>query len=107
MSLLDDTQISCGIDQLWDLCSDPEVTLETGFDYVEPLDLPAMIIFSDTVSSGRGAKLAEYIVAQGLGSVLASKICLNPNSGNRIRMWIWHVNRAKTKKWIKAHVTQV
>jgi hypothetical protein len=66
-----------------------------------PINHFGMILFSDTVRNHGGTAYAEYITENKLGSIIESKIITNPNSCNKIRTWIWHVNKRGLGKWYK------
>jgi hypothetical protein len=48
-----------------------------------------------------GTKFSKFVVDNGLGIISSSAIRVNPNSGNRIRIWIWDINRHALLKWYK------
>lgn len=57
-----------------------------------------LILFSEAVRPGRepngyGQRLADLIQSKGLGTVtVMSDWGLNPNSGNRIKVWAWEID---------------
>ncbi len=62
----------------------------------------AFILFSDIVveEKSRGQRLAEEIAnTENHGSLLETKEEVNPRTGNVIRVWVWHVNHDKMRKW--------
>lgn len=60
----------------------------------------AFVIFSDTVDSGRGQKLVDFIKKNLTGSDLAAfGPVVNPKSGNDIVFWVWALNHDKLRKW--------
>lgn len=63
----------------------------------------AFILFTDTVVSRRGGRLAEYIKKNKLGSLVHTRAKRNPNSDNRIMAWIWSPHESKLKAWYKSH----
>ena len=88
----------CGIYQLYSLDKKPIVNVVAVAQELER-DYP-MVIFHDTIKSGRGAKVAAYIKRHKLGSVHASTIHNNPNSGNDIQMWIWYPDWAAFREFL-------
>lgn len=115
MSELDSSQISCGISELFDLENSPSSTLTHAFTmsywpYGSPeekeiigLDF-AFVIFSDTVQRGYGSKLAAFIKSHKLGTIIPSQIKTNPNTKNKIRMWIWQINPTALERWLKKEI---
>lgn len=51
-----------------------------------------MIIFHDAIRYRCGDKLAKLIRKYKLGKLHASKVVYNPNSTNKIQMWIFYPN---------------
>ena len=49
-----------------------------------------------------GERLADYITAQNLGTVTASAINRNPNSGNDVRVFVWAVDKHALTDWWKS-----
>lgn len=91
----------CGISEL------------VGADYERPIDFlhavfrpttrghrnQAYIIFSSTTPNGD--RIAEYIVKHKLGELVGLKPKRNPNSGNKLKAWLWSPNRAAKTKGLK------
>lgn len=60
----------------------------------------AFYIYSAISGEDTGQKnLTKYIKSEKLGEVLKTKSSINPNSGNRITVWIWRVNKKNLKAW--------
>jgi hypothetical protein len=57
-------------------------------------------IFSDN-KSGSGALIAQYIKQNRLGSLVSTNWAVNPNSGNKIKTWVWTFN-GRVPKALKA-----
>lgn len=58
---------------------------------------PGYLIFSDAKASRShkitaGERLADYIMEHNLGEVTWSSWKCNPNTGNKIKMWMWSPN---------------
>lgn len=53
-------------------------------------------LFSDN-SEGRGQELAKWIKEYKLGTLLSTRWGVNPNSGKKIKTWIWKYNGKKAK----------
>jgi len=71
-------------------------------------EIPAFYLFFQaltprTKSKGWCEKFALYIEKAGLGSVSQSEPRINPNSGFRVIVFTWAVNRNEFIKWIKKH----
>lgn len=107
MATISNSAISCGVKQLHRLFStfphpqDSRSILIDAFRQNRFSPYYCMIVFSDTIRKpSRGTRLAKYIKDNKLGTVTASPVRTNPNSRNRIRTWIWCVDRKALKKWI-------
>lgn len=61
----------------------------------------AFVLFSDVVSrsQSRGQDLADALVGLDAGGMFESAREVNPKSGNTIKVWLWHVNHDKFRKW--------
>lgn len=62
----------------------------------------AFVLFSDVVDGEeqRGIKLAKAVADTfGTECLHVSKIEVNPKSGNRIRVWLWHLDHEIIRKW--------
>lgn len=111
MTGIDETQISCGVHQLYEIGRDtPKQSVAAAKEdfFYESDDWGseaklkkscAFYIFSDTVSSGAGLKLAKYIRDNRLGTVQISRAKVNPNSGNTIQVFTWKVNDRALQRW--------
>jgi hypothetical protein len=64
----------------------------------------AMYVFSDADCYGNGIAFAKVIADNALGPIVENaEVTFNPNSGNKIRTWIWQINREKTRKFVKKY----
>ena len=105
-SIFQGTHISCGVQQLSGLDDSPEYTLRSAFRPY-PLGRVAHVVFSDAFESyGRkrtcnGINLAKFIVDNELGTVVRSPGKRNPNSSNRIVVWIWTLNVRALRTWLE------
>ena len=59
------------------------------------------ILFSDNKRSRAGERLAKKIISQKLGGLIKSRVRKNPNSGNKVQIWIWTPNIPRLKRWWK------
>lgn len=50
------------------------------------------------VRSTYGVKFAAFILANGLGEVVETGWNTNPNTGSRLKVWVWTVNHRKLQK---------
>lgn len=106
--MLTDSSISCGVLQLsrFDEYHDPaDLLSHSVYEYYDH-DIPEVrfIIFSDINTKGHGGSgVAEYIKTNGLGEIWQSNTRINPNTGNRICVWVWEVDSKKFSKWYKAN----
>jgi hypothetical protein len=97
------TVVSCGVTAAYSLsyCS-PEEFVERVLKTRKPFDKTikeAFVIFSDVDysamplyrgSMSMGQRIAAYLKDKNLGYVVETPAEKNPNSGNMIRVWIWH-----------------
>lgn len=98
------SQISCGIRQVSGICHTPEDFLRNFWAMSDDPEWHRRFtwaIFShyhlyfDTCQ-----KIVDYIHVNNLGTVVVSDEEINPNSGNRIKMYTWKVNWATLEEWI-------
>ena len=63
----------------------------------------AHFVFSDVVKSrtGNGTRLAAFLRKIDVGVVFESPIAVNPNSGNRIRVWVFTPHRMNLFNWVR------
>ena len=57
------------------------------------------IIFSEEASYRRGSTLKAYIKKHELGTVVQSPVEVNPNTGNRLRIYIYTIHQVNLLKW--------
>lgn len=62
---------------------------------------PAFILFSTTQGSKDGKKLMDYINKEELGVVTKRGPRVNPNTGNRLTVFIWGIDRNNIKRYYK------
>ncbi len=107
---IEDSEISCGVSQLFSLNNEPVATISDIAEYVfTPDELDGapnftFLIFSDCDKKdglSNGQKLAQYIRDKRLGSIVASRARINPNTENKIRVWIWGVSFKALEKFYK------
>lgn len=101
------TSISCGVQQLYGVgYNTPSAVIRTAFrGQGDPDRFTAHIVFSDVFSDSEdhvvgGQRLAEFIKERKLGTVVASPGRVNPNSGNRIKVWVWTPHRANLRAFL-------
>lgn len=88
-----DSYISCGVSLIFGLQeSTPEQIvnkiLKERLITDRKLIREAFVVFSDTVY-GRGPILYKYIQDNNLGDIIQMGPRKNPNTGNRIMLWVW------------------
>ena len=88
------SNISCGVNELVGLQNDPKGTLK---EFYLRSHTVAFTLFSDALACQRGQKFATLIRKHGLGTLQASGARMNPNSGRRIRVWIWSPDYGKIR----------
>lgn len=102
--------ISCGIRQavgLYGHNKQNAVSIGDGIYSRESTTVGAgMVIFSDVAtrsSVSSGADFANYLRNLHFGAVEETSVVRNPNSGNKIKMWIFIPNHRKFRAWWKAN----
>ncbi len=63
----------------------------------------AYVVFTDLARRTLGDRLSKYITNHNLGTMYNIRTRKNPNSGNKIKMWIWSLNNSKLKTWWYKH----
>ena len=59
----------------------------------------AFVIFSDTVDSERGQRLADAFVSTKVGNQIVLGPVVNPKTGNLIKVWLWELEHESFRKW--------
>jgi len=100
MSILRDTSC-CGVDEIEALeRTAKESLLEICEEkYGWGASQQAFILFTDIASSTRGKNLSKYITEKKLGDVIKTAPKTNPNSGNRVTVWVWAINEKSLLAW--------
>jgi hypothetical protein len=95
------TNGNCGMAELHSLYEGPEAILRMQAQSI--LATYGIVMFSDGVHLGNGKRLAEYINANKLGTVVASPETWNPryDEGHNIQAWLWIPDRAALREWSK------
>ena len=91
----------CGVDELDGLSSVPKENIIDLCSHVfeEGNKKRAMYCFTDRISNGNGTALAKFIESEKLGTVQESKSKVNPNTGARIKLWIFYPNWKNLKSF--------
>lgn len=100
----------CGVSEIDGLDIDPKRTLlnlcEMKFEedsWDEYRTEQAFILFTD-IAEGKdscGEYLAKYIKEHKLGYTVQTRAKTNPNSGNKIKAWLWSPKEKELLKWYK------
>lgn len=101
MAYLKETEC-CGLREIDDLSLTKPATsmIQICYDFFESMD-SAFIVFTGVTKELYGRKFKKFILDNKLGTVIETESKRNPNSGNRIKTWIWTVNITKLKSWFK------
>ena len=97
----------CGISELADIqySNRPEDAIIRVYKEVHN---QGIILFSEANEegswSGMGNKICDYIREHKLGTVTQHVTCVNPNTSNYIRAYLWRVNRTNMMRWGKAFI---
>jgi len=89
----------CGIAEYDGLLNDPEENLRRICSDRFSYENGAYIVFSDIRACTRGKSLVKLIKKHKLGTIISPRARVNPNSGNKLKMWIWSPNDRLLKKW--------
>lgn len=65
------------------------------------------VIFTDAIRGGVGPVLAGLIENSNLGTINTQPARRNPNSGNRIQIWIWEPNYKGLARFLKRQIADV
>lgn len=77
--------------------------------YVPKLNiLFSHVLFTEVIGDGGyGRQLSAYVKKHHLGTVVMSSTSTNPNTGNRIRCYIWTIDKPAIKAWWLKHCSKV
>lgn len=91
----------CGISELAEIREDdsPEESLME----VDPWS-QAIVIFSDIERYTHGNTLATLIRSAHLGMITMIPVVENPNTSNKLRVWVWRVDPRALEKWRRKHI---
>lgn len=91
----------CGVNELSGIIhEDPfDILCDVGVQRFDEGKECAFYIFTDIDTQKYGAALAKYITDNELGQIAASKSKINPNSDNRLRVWVWSVSDRAFHRW--------
>lgn len=56
-------------------------------------------IFSGTARAKYGDRFAAFILDHQLGEVISTGYHINPNSGHRLKVWVWTIDHVALKAW--------
>lgn len=102
--------MSCGVKIVYDLDlsrTTNERAIEIGNYHFDPTRLrtpAAMYAFSDNEANRRGHDLAQLFKENELGEITETGFHVNPNSNNKIKVWIFAPDNDKFKTWFKMAV---
>lgn len=103
MSQISSTEC-CAIDELYGIMddNDPVKSVMTVCEerYEEEGD-QAFVMFTDIKERKIGKALAQYILKHKLGTIVNTRARKNPNSGNKVSVWIWGVNDRNLRAWYR------
>lgn len=93
----------CAIREIARLESNPVTVITSTMRHTEDDgdQVPAFFTFSDTSRSRAGKNLAKYIKSSRLGSALKTRSKRNPNTSNRVTVWVWSIDRPRLQRWWK------
>jgi len=63
----------------------------------------AFLVFTDDIEEKNGERFAKFIKRKGLGELYVTPARLNPNSENKIKVWVWAPHEEKLMDWYKNH----
>lgn len=90
----------CGVREIAGLKSQPHKTMwDVCFALFEEDCGQAFLLITDTCQSQRGRNFVKYIKSNKLGDVVETKWRKNPNSGHRIKVWVWAPNEKRLQAW--------
>jgi hypothetical protein len=63
----------------------------------------AFLMFTDINKKIAAKNLSKYILKNKLGTITKSPTSINPNSKNRLQVFIWTINKRNLKRFAKEH----
>lgn len=107
MSTINDELSCCGVNEIENIANNinnPEQTIiDVCAETYQNGKRGAFLIFTDNKQRTAGKKLAIYITKNKLGTVIKSPISINPNSKNKLQIFIWTINKRNLKRFAKEH----
>lgn len=90
----------CGVKDYHGLMQTPTATLKyVGSQIYSWGQGCAFVMFTDTGMASRAEEIKRYIAQYNLGKVTVSHTERNPNSGNRLTVYIWAINQEAFANW--------
>lgn len=62
------------------------------------------VIFSGVTERKAAQAFADYLKSAKLGKVMRTRSAVNPNTGNKIQLFVWEINHPRLLKWYKDRV---
>ena len=88
----------CGLDEIFDLEEETKpMLLNISERFLD--EKTAFYVFSDVSYSSSGKNLAKMIKKLKLGTITTTKYKTNPNSGNKLKIYVWSVDSKKLRDW--------
>ncbi len=99
----------CGLNEITGVShSTPRDTmLEAARVHYEESDAVAIYLFTGKDKVDNCEEFAQFIKDHKLGSVTKTRAKKNPNSGNKIRGWLWAVNEPEFRVWARKNSINV
>ena len=93
----------CGVREFSGLDLGAVHTLKEVAQYLERDRSWRFLTFTDITQDRYGSRLCAYIRKHGLGRVVSTRSATNPNTDNRITVWVWEVNHTAIRQWGAKH----
>lgn len=93
------TTACCGVREFDGLDGGSEATVKEVVTYLDRDDSWRFLVFTDITADGYGSRLSSYVKKHKLGNIVCSRSAINPNTDNRIKVWVWELNHRAVKAW--------
>lgn len=97
----------CGLYELHGISlhpSTPELALNEALFHNRAVPPAGGIVFTQAGRIAYGVRMAEFIVANGLGTVTRNPPFKNPNTRRQIHTFVWDVNRVALETYYREKV---
>jgi hypothetical protein len=96
----------CGVKELQGVRENPkDIIDEVAASNIEDQGF-RYLIYTDTKTFPGGKRLTNFIRSKKLGSVTSPRMGVNPNSGNKLKAYLWRIDLQALRKYYHAHLAE-